>query len=386
MEDFSRLISFPNDYSFFLFGPRGVGKSTVIQKRFAKNSLYINLLDPKQETRFINDPNELENIVRNLEPNISHVIIDEVQKIPALLDLVHLLIETQKRYFILTGSSARKLKRGNANLLAGRAFTYNLYALTSIELGASFDLNHALHWGMLPKLYQFDNDAHKQDFLESYAHTYLKEEIWAEQFIKDLDPFRKFLEVAAQMNGKILNISKIARDTGVDDTTIKRYYSILEDTLIGFFLNAYQDSFRKQLSTKPKFYFFDTGVVRALSYNLSSKLRESTFAYGNALEHFVILECIKLASYHKKEYRFSYLKTKDNAEIDLVVQRPNKPILFIEIKSSKQVRQEDLSGFTRLVNDYGKCEAVCFSRDDYVKNFGAIKVYPWQEGIKKFFT
>ncbi len=386
MEDFSRTISFPKDYSFFLFGPRGVGKSTLIQKRFAKNSLYINLLDPKQEARFINDPNELENIIRNLKSNISHVIIDEVQKIPVLLDLVHLLIETQKRYFILTGSSARKLKRGNANLLAGRAFTYNLYALSSIELASRFDLNHALHWGMLPKIYQFDDDTHKQDFLEAYAHTYLKEEIWAEQFIKDLDPFRKFLEVAAQMNGKILNISKIAKDVGVDDSTIKRYYSILEDTLIGFFLNAYQDSFRKQLSTKPKFYFFDTGVVRALSYNLSSILRDGTYAYGNAFEHFVILECIKLASYHKKEYRFSYLKTKDNAEIDLVVQRPNKPILLIEIKSSKQVKQEDISGFTRLVNDYGKCEAVCFSRDDYVKNFGAIKVYPWQEGLKKLFT
>ena len=383
--DFQRIIKFPKNYSFFLFGPRGVGKSTIIRKNFNKNSIYIDLLDPKQEIRFTSDPNELENIVRNLDLKTTYIIIDEVQKIPKLLDLVHLLIEREKKYFILTGSSARKLKRGNANLLAGRAFTYHLHALTSIELSDNFHLNDALHWGTLPKICQFKNNSEKHNFLEAYAHTYLKEEIWAEQFIKDLDPFRKFLEVAAQMNGKILNLSKIARDTGVDESTIKRYYAILEDTLLGFFLTAYKSSFRKQLSTKPKFYFFDTGVTRALNYSLSSKLREGTYEYGNSFEHFIILECIKLANYNKKEYRFSYLKTKDDAEIDLVVERPNKPILFIEIKSSKQVKKEDLSGFSRLVNDFGKCEAVCFSQDEYTKNFGKVKIYPWQEGLKKFF-
>lgn len=383
--EIKRFLDFENNYSFFLFGPRGCGKTTLIKNRFSQHSIFIDLLDPDLEKRFSTRPGELKNIVNGLDKKIKYVIIDEIQKVPKLLDVVHMLIENSNKHFILTGSSARKLKYGQANLLAGRAFTYNLYPLTSIELGKRFDLNLALTWGLLPKIYKLKNPKSKTKFLQAYTHSYLKEEIWAEHFIRNLDPFRSFLEVAAQMNGKILNLSSISRDVGVDDKTIKEYYSILEDTLLGFSLHSFKHSFRKQLSTKPKFYFFDPGVKRALTNSLSIPLQESSYAYGEAFEHFIVLECIKLASYFKDDYRFSYLRTKDGAEADLVIERPGKLTLFIEIKSSSNVQKESLNNFISLTKDFGKCEAVCFSNDPYMKVIENVKIMPWQKGLKEYF-
>ena len=238
---------------------------------------------------------------------------------------------------------------------------------------------------MLPKIFALKTESSKMQFLQAYAHTYLKEEIWAEQFINKLDPFRHFLEVAAQMNGKIINYSNLSNDVGVDDKTIKKYFSILEDTLIGFFLDGFKSSFRKRLNTKPKFYFFDLGVKRALSRTLTIPLKEGTSAYGEAFEHMVILECFKLASYYKSEYRLSYLRTKDDAKIDLVVESPGKPVLFIEIKSTKLVTKESLRTLISLSKDFADCEAVCFSNEPYEKLIAGVKVMPWNKGIKKYF-
>ena len=285
-------------------------------------------------------------IIKALPPKISHVVIDEIQKIPKLLNVVHKLIEETQKKFVMTGSSARKLKYGGANLLAGRAFVYHLFPFTFLELKKNFDSDQALMFGLLPKIIEFDTYEERVAFLQAYSYTYLKEEIFSEQLIRKLDPFRRFLEVAAQTNGKIINYSNIARDVGVDDKTVKEYFSILEDTLIGFFLEPFHHSFRKRLSSKPKFYFFDIGVTRALARHLSIPLRAQTSAYGEAFEHFIILECIKLASYQNKEFRFSYLSTKDDAEIDLVVERPGQPLLFIEIKSKKSVQPTDSTNFT----------------------------------------
>ncbi len=198
-------------------------------------------------------------------------------------------------------------------------FVYHLYPLSAFELGDDFNLNHALKWGTLPEISKCDTDLERQEFLNAYAHTYLKEEIINEQAVRNLDPFRKFLEVAAQCNGKIINYSNIARDVGADDKTVKAYYGILEDTLIGFMLDSYTGSFRKRLSQKPKFYYFDPGVVRALSRQTSVDIIPQTNAYGNAFEHFIILECMKLSDYHRKDFRFSYLRTPSDVEIDFVV-------------------------------------------------------------------
>lgn len=382
-----RLLQLPDDESFFLFGPRGVGKTTLLKTLpwFSK-SLYINLLQSSEERRFARSPDELTSIVKALPKNINHIIIDEVQKIPKLLDVVHNLIETTTIKFILTGSSARKLKHGGANLLAGRAFVYNLYPFSYLELPQPIDLNNTLSWGMLPKIFEYKTDEKKYLYLEAYANTYLKEEVWAEHFIRELDPFRRFLEVAAQSNGKIVNFSNIARDVGTSDKNIQLYFSILEDTLLGFFLEAFQHSFRKRLSKTPKFYFFDPGVVRCLSAQLSLPLLQSTSLYGDLFEHFIILQCKQLANYYHRDYRFSYLKTKDDAEIDLVVERPGQPLLFIEIKSSDNVQSYHLTNLKRLAHDFGHCEAICLSCDPYPKQVDGIKILPWMDGIKFYFS
>ena len=351
-----------------------------------KEPLWIDLLDYTEEERYSRNPQTLESEVLAAS-DIKYVIIDEIQKIPKLLDIVHKLIESTNKIFILTGSSSRKLKYGGANLLAGRAFTYNLFPFLSLEIKNNFKLNEILRWGSLPSvLFSMKTDEDKIQFLQAYTQTYIREEIWMEQFIRKLNPFRKFLEVSAQSNGQIINYANISRDVGVDDKTIKQYFSILEDTLIGFFLEPFHHSFRKRLSQKPKFYYFDLGVKNALSRILSIPIIESTSAYGVAFEHFIILEIKRLGVYFFPEYRFSYLRTKDDAEVDLVVERPGEKISFIEIKSSENVHKEQLTAFSKLAKDFKHCEAICLSRDVRSKQLNNIIIYPWQEGINKFFV
>ncbi len=383
---FKRLLDVTKKRSFFLFGARNTGKSTYLKRTFKKeNTLWCDLLDPDEEDRFSRKPNTLYEMVKAAPKTMTHVVIDEVQKVPKLLDVVHRLMGETDLLFVMTGSSARKLKRGGANLLAGRAFVYHMFPLTTFEIGDQFDLNFTLHWGTLPELFAFDDDKERDHFLHAYANTYLKEEIWEEHFIRNLNPFRKFLEVAAQCNGKIVNYSNIARDVGVEDKTVASFFSLLEDTLIGFFLEPFHNSFRKRLSERPKFYFFDLGVVRALSRRLSIPLIERTHAYGEAFEHFVILEIIRLASYFESDYRFSYLRTPSDVEVDLVVERPGKPILFIEIKSADEIERADLSAFIRLSKDFGECEALVLSRDPYRKKMDHVVALFWLDGIKLLF-
>lgn len=382
-----RMIKLFKNNSCFLFGPRGVGKSTLVKYIFLESfSVNFSLLKVEIRERFLRNPDELSQVVKALPAHITHIVIDEIQKVPKLLDVVHDLIESTDKYFIMTGSSARKLKAGGANLLAGRALVHSLHPFSVFEIEERFDLEGALQWGLLPKIFEYSDDDIKIRYLQSYAHTYLKEEIWEEQIIKDLEPFRRFLEVAAQMNGKIINYSNISRDVGINDKTVKSYYAILEDTLIGFFLEGYKHSFRKRLLTKPKFYFFDPGITRALARMLSVPIIPKTSAYGEAFEHFIILECLKLRDEFYSEYRFSYLQTKDDVEIDLVVERPGQPILLIEIKSTTHVTQETISSFIHLIRDFGTCEAVCFCDDPLEKMIDNVRVLPWKTGLKRYFT
>ena len=385
-EMFRRLRLFSQNHSFFLFGPRGTDKSTLVRERFAEEqTLWLDLLDSKVEDQFFRSPGDLYAIVKALPNKITHVIIDEIQKIPKLLDEVHRLVEETNKSFILTGSSARKLRHGGANLLAGRAFVYHLYPLSCFELGDKFNLEEALQWGTLPKIFSLQRNLDKEAFLRSYADTYLKEEIWNEQVIRKLPPFRRFLEVAAQCNGKVINYSNIARDVGVDDKTIKEYFCVLEDTLIGFFLEPYHHSFRKRLVEKPKFYFFDTGVVRSLSRRLSVPLTPKTAAYGEAFEHYILLEFVRLSSYFNPDYRLSFIRTSGDVEIDLVVERPGKHLLCIEIKSTATIAERDISSFVRLTKDMPDCEAIVLSQDPFMKRFDHVTCYPWQTGLAEYF-
>lgn len=387
METIERLQILSEKQNLFLFGPRGVGKSTLLRTLFPEaTSFYLDLLNPDNEDRLTKNPGDLIGIVKALPNQITHIIIDEIQKVPKLLDVAHLLIEQKRKLFVMSGSSARKLKRGAANLLAGRAIVYNLYPFSFLELGERFDLDQALRFGTLPSLSRLETEKDKQQYLMSYAHTYLKEEITGEQLIRNLTPFRRFLEVAAQCNGKIINFSNIAKDVGTSEYNAREYFSILEDTLLGFFLEPFLNSFRKRLSHKPKFYLFDPGIGRTLTNMLTVPLNTGNSVYGEAFEHYVVLECLRLANYFKPEYRFSYLKTKDGVEVDLVVERPQKHYLFIEIKSSDNVQEEQLRNLSQLAQDFGKCEAICLSRDPYAKQLKHVKVLPWQQGVKELFT
>lgn len=381
---FKRTIKFSSSSSFFLFGPRGTGKTTLLRSHFSKKkAVFIDLLDPFEEEIFVRNPSELENRMAALPDHIEWVVLDEIQKVPKLLDLVHKLIETTSLKFVLTGSSARKLKRGASNLLAGRAFMYHLHPLTHQELGKAFNLSETLQWGSLPKIFQFDTSEDKAQYLRAYALTYLKEEIVAEQIVRKLDPFRQFLEVAAQSNGKIINFSKIAADISVDTKTVQSYFTILEDTLIGIILPAYHKSIRKRQRANPKFYFFDTGVKRALDRTLNLELQEGTYAFGNAFEHFLIIEMIRLSRYENNDWSFFYLRTKDDAEIDLIIERPGMPVALIEIKSTTYITKRDVSNFRRFIKDFPSAEAFCISRDLHEKKIDGVWCLPWEKALVK---
>ena len=380
---FDRILKPTKVNSYFLFGARGTGKTTWLHSHFTKEkSLFIDLLDPEEEDLFSRTPTEFTNRI-NAHLNFEWIVIDEIQKVPKLLNLVHMHIEKDKKRFILTGSSARKLKRGVSNLLAGRAFVYHLHPLTHMELKDAFNLYEVLEYGTLPQIYSYDNVDDKAQFLRSYALTYLKEEIYAEQIIRRLDPFRQFLEVAAQSNGKIINFSKIAEDIGVDTKTVQSYYSILEDTLIGIMLPSYHTSIRKRQRQNPKFFLFDLGIKRALERSLTIGLMEGTYGFGRAFEHFIILEIIRLSQYQNKDWTFSYLQTKDNAEIDLIIDRPGMPTVLIDIKSTKQIKERDTLTLNRFAKDIKNSEQFCISRDEHEKKIGSVWCCPWQSAFTK---
>lgn len=256
---FSRLCKPLLLNSFFLFGPRGTGKTTLIKDvSRGQDTVLFDLLDADTEERFQKSPKDLAyelEQARTCPRKPDWVLIDEIQKAPKLLDTVLAVIERFGARFALTGSSARKLKSGATNLLAGRAFVNNLHPLTHLELGDHFNLESAMTWRTLPKIYQLTAEREKRAFLKACAQTYLKEEVWGEQLVRKLEPFRKFLEIAALSNGQIINYKKLAQDSGVDDKTIKSYFSILEDTLLGFLLPGYNRSVRKQQTQAPNFSF-----------------------------------------------------------------------------------------------------------------------------------
>ena len=381
-----RTFKLPEKHSFFLFGARGTGKSTLLQTMLPEETTYfLDLLDYDLETRLTRRPSEFKEIIEALPPTITTVVIDEVQKLPFLLDEVHHQLETNKnRCFVLTGSSARKLKRGQANLLAGRAFSYTLHPFTSLELGSLFNLEHALAFGTLPKLFSLDNDRQKKDFLRAYTQTYMREEIQQEGLLRNLPAFRIFLPLVAEQNGQILAWSNFARDVGVDAKTIRSYFEILEDTLLGFFLPPYSKSIRQRQKNHPKFYLFDTGVKRALANELTLPVISGNSEYGRAFEHFWITEVFRLNNYYQTDYTFSYFATND-IEIDLVVERPGKPMLFIEIKSSEHVKDIELRAIRQLSKEHKNSQAICVCREPRKRLFDNVLVCPWTEFIAEVF-
>ena len=383
----SRILKLSSKDSFFLFGARGVGKSYLLEHKFKKSTcLWIDFLDFEEERAFRHNPNELS--YRLSKGSYNRVVIDEIQKVPKLLDIIQKeMRKNPKIQFIMTGSSARKLKRDQSNLLAGRAFTYYLYPLTTFELKDNFDLAEVLNFGSLPGLLEKKSKLRKSEFLRSYVHTYMKEEIRVEQLIRNFDPFQAFLEVAAQQNGKIINYSNIADDVQVNHKTVANYFTILEDTLLGFMLPSYHKSVRKQQRKSPKFYFFDTGLKKALDRTLNFDLSEGTYAFGAAFEHWVIAECFRLNEYLRKDFKFSYLRSKDGVEIDLIIERPMQKDLLIEIKSSRQIKEKHTTHLCAFQKDW-KSDSISqiWSLDKNEKNIKGVDCVFWKNALKRIFT
>jgi len=382
---FQRILNLPDNKSCFLFGARGTGKSTLLRTTLPQTATVVyNLLEADTEDRLARDPRALEREVLALPAAITHVVVDEVQKLPRLLDTVHNLMETHRvpQRFILTGSSARKLKAGGANLLAGRASLRHLYPLQRRELGDAYDEDRALSFGGLPAVWNAATDADRCDFLRAYAYGYLREEIHAEQVVRNLEPFRRFLEVAAQNSGKIINHARIARETGSDPKTVQAWYQVLEDTLLGFHVDGFHSSVRKQLRQAPKFYLFDTGVTRALGRMLQIPPHPGTSYFGDLFEGMVMAEIQARDAYEQLDWRLSYLRTKAGREVDLVLQRPGRPLALVEIKSTDRVRDDHATALQALLPDFPSAEAFLLSRDPRPQRLGPVLALPWWEGIQ----
>ncbi len=343
-----------------------------------------NLLDPSLYDTLLLNPRVFRELVTSQEHSKKTIVIDEIQRVPALLDIVHDLISTSKRTFVLTGSSARRFKQKGVNLLAGRASVYSLYPLSMDELGDAFHLTKALERGLLPEAYFYDQDIEADEYLKAYVFTYIEKEIQQEQWVRKLEPFRRYLQIAAQMNSKIINKLKIAKQVGVQASTIESYYEILEDTLLGFRLSGYKTSVRKQVRLADKFYFVDTGIVRAIEKTLSIPMVKHSSYYGSIFETFIVMELKKFIEYNRLDWTMNYLNTKDDVEIDLVVSRPNAPPLLIEIKSAEVVADEHLKALTHLGRDLDKlhqkaCPKILISKDPLSREVNGVSCWFYRE-------
>ena len=348
---YARLLR-PPESSIFLFGPRGTGKSTWIREHFPGAVTY-NLLDTREALRLERDPHALYDELRTL-PADSWVVIDEIQKVPALLDEVHNLIESERLRFVLCGSSARKLKRSGTNLLAGRAIVTEMFPLTSAELGADFDPAAVLVRGSLP-LAVAGTDA--PAFLSAYAMTYLNEEIRAEALTRNVGAFARFLEVAARQNGQITNMTNISREAAVARTTVQTYFDIMVDTLIGYWVPAWELKHGTRQYSQPKFYLFDAGVARVLSGRIAyPPTAEET---GPLFEAMLFNEVRAYLSYSGLRYQPHYWRTYDGTEVDLVCET-REGLVGIEMKSATDWLGRYGRGLSRLREALAPAPLACF--------------------------
>jgi uncharacterized protein len=382
----NRLVKPIKSKSFFLFGARGVGKTTFLKAHFENvEILHFDLLDPEKEDLYSTKPEVFRQEILFAQGNFEWVVVDEIQKCPKLLNVIHKLIVEKKFKFALTGSSARRLKQRGTNLLAGRALSESLFPFVYFEIKETFDLLEVMHFGALPEVYLETDKETKKKFLRSYVLNYVKLEVQTEQWVRNLDPFRKFLQVAAQQNGKIVNYSNISSDVGASVATVQSYFEILEDTYLGFYVSAYHSSIRKQQRMAPKFYFFDLGVKRALEKSLDTLFNSTTSAYGEAFEHFIVVEIYRLLNYWKPDFELHYLLTKDGAEIDLIITRPGQKTILMEIKSKTVVDERDCRHLLHFQSDFEDPLLLLASCDLVPKNINGVQALPWVEALKLVF-
>lgn len=360
---FDRVLKIENnDTSLFLFGARQTGKSTYLKATFPQ-ALYIDLLNTTLRSRYRRRPEQLYEQLSRLHPG-SMVIIDEIAEVPELLNEIHRLISERSLVFILCGNSARKLKRKSYNTLGGRAYPCYFYPLVSTEI-PDFDIDHAVNNGMLPQHYKARN---AELMLSGYVDVYLKEEVKAEALVRNLSAFQRFLEVAALSDGEILNYNNVAGDCGISASAAKEYFSILEDSMIGYMLPAYRHVMKRKLVQAPKFYFFDIGIVNYLLHR--SNMVRGTVEYGHAFEHLILQELKAYVSYSRNANGLSYWRTYTGIEVDVVI---GDAKLAIEIKSVEEVLPRHLKGLAAFKQEHPECRMLIVSLDPVERNIGEVE-------------
>ena len=361
--------------SLFLWGARQTGKSTLLKGLFP-NALRFDLLLTDEFEKLNRNPALLREIVL-VNTELSPVIIDEIQLIPALLYEVHWLISNHKIRFIMSGSSPRKILHSGGNLLGGRALRYELYPLTSIEI-PDFELLTALNNGLLPKHYDAKN-ANK--LLSAYIGSYLRDEIVAEAKIRNLNSFSKFLEAAAFSNGEMVNYTNIATDCGVSATTIKEYFQILDDTLIGRFLPSFQKRPKRRVINAPKFYFFDVGIANYLVNR--AKIEIGSELFGKAFEHFIYQEIYAHSHYSDLNYPMYYWRTTSQIEIDFVL---GDHEVAIEVKSTNEANHRHLKGLKAFAEEYEVKKLILVSNDPLPRLVENIQILPWKVFLDRLWS
>lgn len=361
-------IDLDGNNAAFLWGPRKVGKTTLLHQKFP-DAKYYDLLDTELKTTLTLKPAILREEV--LADNPVMVIIDEIQKVPALLDEVHWCLENTKTKFIMCGSSARKLRHGAANLLGGRAWRFELFPLTTKELGR-YDLLHIFNHGLIPKHYL---EKSPERSLKSYVLDYLEEEINAEALVRNIPSFARFLDAVSLAHGQLINYANIARECGVSPKTAREYYQILQDTLLGHELPPWRKNRKRRLIETAKFYLFDVGVVRALSG--MRMIQTGTEEFGRFFEHFLIEEIRAYLSYKEKNLPLAFWRTSTGLEVDLIVGNLD---LAIEFKATSQVNSQHLNGLLALKEDQKAGRLMIVSMDKKPrKTTDGIEIFPWQE-------
>lgn len=373
MREFVRVqkIVDAQEDSVFLWGARQVGKSTLVKNIYPNAKIY-DLLKSDEYTRLLRRPQLLREELLPLGEE-TLVVIDEIQKIPQLLDEVHWLIVNRGIRFILCGSSARKLKRIGTNLLGGRAMSVKLYPLVSAEI-PDFDLVRGINHGMLPRHYLATNPKKR---LEAYIGTYLKEEIQDEAVVRQLAAFNRFLDMAAQCNGEIINYKNIAQDCGVSAVTIKEYFAILQQTLIGYMLPAFTTSKKRRAITAPKFYYFDVGVANHLLHR--SNLQQGSVDFGHAFEHLMIQELMAYLSYSESDEQLSYWRTSSGYEVDAVI---GEGRVAIEFKSAEEVQSKHTKGLKAFSEEYANARLIVVSMDVNPRMLNGVEILPAMDFLK----
>jgi uncharacterized protein len=368
---FTRLLEH-GDGSCLLLGPRGTGKSTWARQRFP-DALVLDLLDYATYTELLTHPDRLGQIVAGAQA--STVLIDEVQRAPEVLNEVHRLIEQRGTRFVLTGSSARKLRRSGVNLLAGRARTLAMHPLTAVELGERFDVERSIRLGHLPTVYAVDDP---ERYLAGYVGTYLREEVMAEALTRNLDAFSRFLTAASFSQASVLSTSTVARDSGVARKTVEGYFDLLEDLLIAFRLPVFQRRAKRELTSHPKFYFFDTGVYRAIRPR--GPLDPVEEIDGPAIETLVAQELRAINDGLNLGYALSFWRTRSGQEVDFVLYG-ERGLVAIEVKRSHRYDSRDLAGLRTFGTDYPMADRYLFYGGQREYEVDGIRVIPLAQAL-----